>query len=225
MVKLRSRLNAPVNGWWFTDPAIDSKAFSAHDFNSLVMEVINRRKNNPRFNLSTDIATVQNEVDTQNALRMLSIRGADSYVTQTGGGPDPNLQARRSGGRAVAGSISNVAAGAATLADWLGEGGKPVSPQQSSLRASICAVCPQNGKGDWTKYFTEPAAAYIRRQLALKNQYNYTTPSDEQLGVCEACTCPLKLKVHTPINHIAKNMDEETRAKLDATCWVLQETK
>jgi hypothetical protein len=50
-----------------------------------------------------------------------------------------------------------------------------------------------------------------------------STMVDAQLNVCVACLCPLKLKVHAPLEFIARHMDPETRAALDPQCWMLAE--
>ena len=47
------------------------------------------------------------------------------------------------------------------------------------------------------------------------------TSKDAELNVCQACLCPLKLKVHTPMSLIQKRLKPEQRAELDPKCWIL----
>lgn len=116
-----------------------------------------------------------------------------------------------------------VAAGAATLSDWLGSGGKPVPQELANGRAETCAGCPKNMPGDWTSFFTLPAADLIRRQLAKRTELSVSTPLDDRINVCSACYCPLKLKVHCPIEHIQARMPDAVKNELAPDCWVLRE--
>lgn len=223
MVRLKSRTQSPVNGFQFIDPAIAADAMQTWDFESLVAQVQARRAANPRFGLTTDANSIRQEVDAQNALRMLSIRNAESYVTVEGG-PSPNRGASRSPSWAGAvGGVRKLAAGMGTLKDWLGSGGVAVPPPKSEGRAAVCVVCPQNQPGDILAMFTQPVAERIKAQLAIKNDLNLTTTYDDKLEVCQACACPLKLKVHTPLEHIAAHLPEAVKAQLDARCWILKE--
>jgi hypothetical protein len=236
MLRLRSRQNSPVGGFIFVDAAISPDPIQTWDFQSLVKQVASRRAANPRFGLSTDLNVIAAEVDLANAQRMLSIRGADSFIVQDteGGAANFPTPLRKSApGAAVA---ERMMAGAGILLDWLGSGGKPVSNELANQRAEVCAnrgpdpdhpgqflKCPQNQAGEWTKWFTVPAAAVIQRQIEKRHEMKLETAYDSTLGICAACSCPLKLKVHTPIEHIKSKMPEEQRAKLDNLCWILAE--
>lgn len=223
MVRLKSRTQCPVNGFQFIDAAISPNAIQTWDFEQLVREIQDRRVKNPRFKLPTDSNTIRQEVDQQNALRMLSIRGAESYITAEAGGPAPNRVAPQNWRQNVAGGVKRVAAGAGILRDWLGAGGVAVSAELALKRAGVCVACPQNKPGDFSAMFTQPVAERIRAQLAIKNDMNMTTPLDDKLEVCAACSCPLKLKVHTPLGHIKEHLSDEVKAALDKGCWILSE--
>ena len=225
MIRLASRVNACIGGFMFIDAPIDPNPLQDWGFTSLVNTVINRRLANPRFNLSTDFTSVSNEVDLQNAQRMLTIRGGNNYVIDDGNGgtATPFPKAHRSGLKSVAVKSENVLDGASILKEWLGEGGVPVLPELSIARAETCLKCPKNGEGDWTTYFTVPAAAVIRRQLTQKDGLELTTPHDSKLGVCTACSCPLKLKVHTPLVHILNHTRPEVLDNLIPECWMKTE--
>lgn len=225
MVRMKSRTQWPVGGWWFVDAPISDKPLGdgSWDHERLSQEVLARRKANPRFNLSTDINVIRDEVDIQNALRMLSIQGAESYII-TDGGPSPNRAASRSlNWRDAVGGVKRVAAGAGALKDWLGEGSVPVPKTQATDRAAVCAVCPQNQPGDLTSWFTQPVAARIKAQVAMKQDLDLRTPYDEKLHICVACACPLELKVNVPLKHIADHLSDEVKRRLDKSCWILKE--
>jgi hypothetical protein len=228
MVRLKSRTQCPVNGFQFVDAKIAPQPLKTWDFEGLVQQVRARRLSNPRFELSTDLAVIRQEVDEQNALRMLSVSGADSYIISDAGGPAPNRLAPRSlrhGAEVAGGGVKRAVSGMGVLKDWLGEGGVPVDGEKATARALICATCPKNAKGDWTTFFTQPVAALIRQQLSIRGDLELETRHDDALNVCEACGCPLKLKVHVPINHIAAHTGDEVKGALDPRCWILAEIK
>lgn len=222
-VRLRNRRNSPINGFQFREPKTGA-LLTSWGFDDLVGQVRQHRSQNPRFNLTTDKNAVETEVDEQNAMRMLAIRGAEAFITMDEVYvPKTIAPRRRSVFASVAGGVNKLAAGMSVLHDWLGEGGQAVPREQSARRAAVCANCPKNEPGDWTRFFTEEASETIRRQLAIKNDMALTTPDDEKLQVCGACLCPLKLKVHTPLMHIIKHMSAKVKGELHGECWILKE--
>ena len=114
-----------------------------------------------------------------------------------------------------------MAAGAALLMDWEQSKQPPVGPEVSAARAAVCVQCPKNTPGDFTSWFTKPVAEMLRSKLARLHAMNLTTPDDDRLHVCEVCLCPLKLKVHTPLDLIEKHMKPATKAELPPACWIL----
>jgi hypothetical protein len=224
MARLKNKWQCIPDGFWFLDAPISDQAMGPYwDYNLMLQEVQKRRQLNPRFGLPTDLPTIDAEAERQNAQRMLERRNCESYVIQDGLAP-PNFPVPRGHGWPSAAGVKRVAAGAATLLEWLGAGGQPVPGEQSDSRAGVCATCPQNQAGDWTTLFTAAAAAAIQKQLDSRRELKLATPHDDQLKVCAACSCPLELKVHVPIKHISARMSAETRARLDPRCWILKET-
>jgi hypothetical protein len=211
-----------VGGFQFTQPQT-GQSFLEWDFALLCRKVQAHREQNPRFNLSTEYHIIEVEVDEQNAQRMLSIPGADSYIVKDQGGPAPNFPRLPRRGASVVGA--RVAAVAHVLKSWLGDGGVPVSPDLAESRAKVCAVCPKNLAGDWMTFFAGPAVALLQKQLELKNGKDMKTSVDASINVCDACGCVLKLKVHVPLQHVAENMSDEVKGKLDGACWILGELK
>ena len=76
---------------------------------------------------------------------------------------------------------------------------------------------------EFETWFTRPAAEAIKLQLQKLAARKLATTVDSQLNVCTACLCPLKLKVHTPLPFILEHMSANTKAELDAKCWILSE--
>lgn len=229
--RLRDTRKWPPNGFTFIDAPINPQPYgeSYWDFETLVANVIARRKANPRFGLSTNFNDVRLEVDIQIATRVSRMPNTDSYWYEDngGGGIAPVFPvAHRNAPLSVAGTVKAVTAGIGVLTEWLGSGAEPVPMELANQRASICVSCPQNNtaKNVWD-YFTDSAASLIRKQIEIKNELTLTTQDDARLGTCEACTCVLKLKVHTPMSHILSHTSEEVRGRLDARCWVLSQDK
>ena len=82
-----------------------------------------------------------------------------------------------------------------------------------------------NGKGGWEAYFTVPVSNAIRREMERKRTMKLGTPSDDKLGVCEACSCPLPLKTFLPVSNILSKIQPAQKAALHPQCWILSEEK
>lgn len=225
MATLINRQMQIPNGLKFFQPETNWTPPPNASFDVIVNSLIAHRNANPflrdKHGWATDYPTVANEVDAFNA-RICESHGWTKYITSGGGGPAPKSwplpQPQPFQG------VRNVVAGAKTLIEWRGAGGQAVPAEQSGRRAEICSVCEQNGSTDLLSFFTQNVAEAIKLEIELKNQMKLQTPYDEKLGVCKACDCPMKLKVHTPIDHIKHHMPEAQRAKLDPKCWILAET-
>lgn len=226
---MKSRDAFPPNGWMFLQPETRWEAPTWQSFNVVVQALIEHRKANPalakQHNWALDWETVAKEVDAYNDARCRA-HGWLDFVSDGGAQPVPFQFPQRPFapvGVAAIASVKRVAAGVRTLLDWLGSGGRPVAKELANSRARVCVQCPQNGKGDWTRFFTKPASDQIKLQLEIRNDLKLETPDDDKLGVCEACLCPLKLKVWAPLPHILKEMDNSTKEKLVPDCWILKE--
>lgn len=103
-------------------------------------------------------------------------------------------------------------------ASWLGDGGQPVTPQQSHARASVCLPCPYNNanRPAW-KFIAEVGSWELRHQIELKREMKLSTPMDDWIHVCDACGCLLTLKVHAPLKHILATTDLDA---LPSYCWI-----
>lgn len=217
-----NRSTFPNGGWSFFQPQTNwwAPAPVSNTFDQQVVNIIKHRRANPavtgRFKLATDPATVGAELEEFTAKRL--------------GLPDPKLSPPPTrpqlgqGAVAAVAAVEKLAAGAALLLEWQESGQAPVAPALAEKRAAICAVCPKNEVGGFTKYFTAPVADNIRRRLARLHEMNLTTPSDDKLQVCAACLCPLRLKVWCPMDLIQARLKPEQRVELDPNCWILAGT-
>ncbi len=218
MNRVKNRNMSPVNGWHYHQPQTGwdlqkNAPSAAWDFNGAVQAIIAHRKANPRFNLATDQKTVEDQLDETNALRMLSIPGADIYV-QT----DPT-QLPKTTPRPLQ-RLQSVAVGASTVVEWIASEEEAVPKELANKRAEICTTCPMNDPGGLMDRFTAYAQNAIRFALNQRKGWNLTTPFDERLHVCSACLCPIPLKIWMPLSRIRAKMPKESFASLAEFCWI-----
>lgn len=121
--------------------------------------------------------------------------------------------------------IKQDAVGAAILADWIGDGGVPVSPNMAEARAAMCLNCPHHEPGRWWNiFFRDPIAKAIRRTLEFKNRMNLRLFDEDKFGMCLKCGCSPRLKVWVPIEHIAAHTPPEQVAEFPKDrCWIRSE--
>lgn len=220
-----SRSQIPPGGWQFYQPQTRWSAPTpiASTFDQTVNLIIKHRLSNPamivRHNLATDAVTVGNELESFTRTR-LGLGPASPPKL-----PPPPAAPQLSGAvqQAVA-AVKKLAAGTALLMEWDESGLPPVASSVSESRAAVCAGgCPKNEKGkSLSEYFTVPASNMIRRRFERLEQLELKTSHDAELNVCQACLCPLRLKVHTPMELILKRLKPEQRAELDPRCWILK---
>ena len=194
-------------------------------FHGLVQAVINARQANPhlvqKFGWSLDYDTVANEIDSYNAAVAESMGWTEFF---TSGEPQGHPRSFHQPPSSFPSSPLQVAAGAKPVIEWLASGAEAVKPEQATARALVCSKCPLNGKGDWTRFFTVPVTEAIRGALSQRSQWKLETEYDSVLGTCDACTCPLRLKVHMPIDRIWPKMKPEIRDSLHQDCWIRKES-
>ena len=230
MLQLKPNVT-PIGGWLFIDAPISADVLQDWSEDSLVNQVVARRQQNPRFNLTTDRSAVRAEVESQNAQRLSSMLKTplerSSYLIESGP-PDPApsfpVPHRPAPGGAVR-VAGRAVAGVKVMLDWLGSGLKPVDAPVAEARAQICAKCPQNQEGNFFQRIEGAVAARIKKTVELKNSMKLQTTVDDKLHSCMACDCWNPLKVFVPIDHILAHDSEEVRKKLDPGCWILAESK
>lgn len=215
----------PPSGYTFYQPETGWEAPKHRSFSDTVNAIIVHRRANPRHGLPTDRENVEAELEVYTVKRLQSIKGAENFLIESAlTGPPPSFHQPPSGQKPglVAGA-KKVSAGIAILLEWLGDGGEPVPQELAQSRASICASCPSNRVAKITDLFTVQASETIRKQLEIRKELKLSTSSDDKLGVCATCLCPLKLKVFAPITHIEHHTSEEVKSQLPSNCWMLSE--
>lgn len=225
MYRLANRQIQIPNGFSFYLPELKWQPAPFQSFDTLVNQVLQKVNGNPviaeKHRWPRDRAGVESWVDQYNA-QVCKNMGWSKYIIDD----EPASQSPKTLPPLHRNSrFARLVAGARTLADWLGSGGQPVNQEQAEGRAQVCVTCPRNKPGDLSTFFTEAASRVITSQLERRKELNLATKVDGNLGVCDACGCPLKLKVHVPIEHIVGKMSEETKKDLDPRCWILSEIK
>lgn len=218
-----SHTQTPPGGWQFYQPQTKWSAPNpiANTFDQQVTNIIKHRLANPattvQFKLATDFNSVAAELDSYTRTRLGM--PALSFPKPM---PPPSVPQLSAVAQAGVAAVKKIAAGAALLMEWEESGMPPVDASLSQKRADICATCPKNEQGkSLTDYFTGPLSEKMRARFARLFAMNLTTTQDDKLQVCSACLCPLRLKVHTPMELITKRLKPEQRAELDPRCWIL----
>lgn len=127
--------------------------------------------------------------------------------------------------QAVGESVSRAVAGARILYEWFGEGGVPVDQVLAQKRADFCIACPQNSSERGPLSTLSETA---HRHLEKRSEMKMWVMGEEKLGVCLVCDCPMKLKIHTPLDLITQHTTADTMRKLDnipTPCWVRDEVR
>ncbi len=227
-MRLVDRVKPPPGGYRYYVAQTNWSITPWVSFDVAVAEIVRHRLGNPYISSqngwSTDPAVVADELDAFNTA-VCQQMGWNAYITE-GGLPTAIPKARRSVSSSLqnlARAAGNLVSGVQTIAEWEIAGGHLVEQLLADQRATICSDCPRNVPGDLSSWFTQKAADLIRSQLESRNRMNIETASDDKLGICEACACPLKLKVHTPLDIILSKMSAESKAALDPRCWILKE--
>jgi len=229
MARLKSLTVHPPHGFSYLEPAAGMKKPFTGSFNSVVNQVSALRRANKylaeKHGWALDKAGIEYDVEQQNVARCIAHGWTDFLQSEAVAPPPPQGDLKKNlFGNVVGAGVKRVAAGVGVLLDWLGESAKPVDQATAEHRATVCAGCPQNGKGGLLEYFTGKAADKIKTQIEIKNDLLLKTSHDGELGTCLACMCKLDLKCHVPLKHILAHTSEDVKKKLDPRCWVLHET-
>lgn len=231
MARLKNRQKFIPNGFKFYDPNLRWTAPLNASFATICDGLRSARLANKGVTaakqLATDINAIAEEVDFYNAT-LCEQHGWTDYITGSAGGaaapapfyqppnqqpPSPSLMSR----------ARSVAAGSEALVEWIASGAEAVPQEKANQRAAVCAKCPLNGKGGWEKWFTVPVSNAIRAALRHKGEFKLATPDDDKLGVCEACSCPMALKVWVPFEKFFPKMPQADKDALHKDCWIRSE--
>jgi hypothetical protein len=227
-MRLADRNKFPPGGFRYYVPQTNWSITPWVSFDTAVSEIVAHRRANPyvasQNGWSLDTATVADELDSWNAA-VCKQMGWNQFITSGGGpSPDPKTMSSRSLPQSVASAAGKLSAGIATIAEWRIDG-VLVAQDLAETRAKTCSTCAKNGSGDLTSWFTVPAANIIKAELERRNDLKIHTTLDPMLGVCESCACPIRLKVHCPLEIINAKMSGDVRSALDPGCWILAESQ
>lgn len=203
---------------------------------AIARAVINLLQANPRvqaqlqWDLSIEGMTLR--IEEYNAQVCLQL-GYPQYVLAEGGQPDPppflghpsHNPSDPGKLAAAASSVKKIWAGIRTISEWIDVGAPAVPAEKSEQRAATCIACSKHGPGDFGSWFAKPAAEGIKRLVERAKDFKLSTPYDDKLNVCSECLCPMRLKVHMPIEIIRNGTNDETIAGLRQApaCWIVKE--
>jgi len=186
-------------------------------FDQTVQLIIKHRLANgaitARHKLRTDVSGVADELENYTRARLgMALMGADSPKTQPPQALPPAV-------RGAVAAAARLAEGVALLIDWLPTG-QTVAPDLSARRGGVCAVCPKNVDKAFASFFTEPVSERLRKMVEARKDLKLETPHDEKLGICDVCLCPMKLKVHVPLQDIVTKTKPATLSEFPEHCWL-----
>jgi hypothetical protein len=184
-----------------------------------------------RFKLSTDPAVVADQVDWFNA-NVALMMGATDYITSGDPLPAPKMQPQQHSSQsnvlaAAARKVKGLANGYKAIKSWSADGYPAIAEGLAEKRAGVCAGCPANQEGDFSSFVTLPFAERIKRDAEELSKRGLSTTQDNGLKICSKCDCPLRLKVHLPMDpYIVQTLTDELLGRLREipNCWILAES-
>lgn len=230
MARLKNRNHGIPPGFTYLQ-AQTGKQFKGHSFSDLVQQVIKHRTANPQHKYATDYGSVAEEVETYLVkilsanprwLRFLST-GTPQAPASKPWSPQQLLQKAGSAVGVAKTHIKNTVAGIGLYVDWFGHGGTPETKEEATRRAAICVRCPKLIKGDFVQRWNRATSFEIMTVLSILKDLDLSTEYDKQFdekGVCDACDCPMKAKIWSPLPIIKKHMVKESALKLWPQCWI-----
>jgi hypothetical protein len=117
----------------------------------------------------------------------------------------------------AAARLRQTAQGARILAEWLGDGGKPVDRQLAQDRIDTCNRCIHNKPTD-ARSINKAVAEAILEQEQARNDLAMFLYGEGLAGTCEVCGCYLKLKAWVPLNYLGNQ-------EMPDNCWISRERK
>lgn len=216
-------------GYQFRMPQIDpawTNKYAMVGFDASVQEIIRVRLANPaitaKHRLSVDPETVGRELLDFNRKRL--------GINTASGSPgffDPSrspvaVQGAAAGTRLIR-RASQISTGIRTIKELLQSGRGPVPHELAETRAATCVQCPLHKKGDLIDYFVKPVADLLRHHIEEARELKLSTSLDNELNVCTACHCPMRTKVHFPLDIILKHIEKPEHDALATQCWIRTE--
>jgi len=220
-MRLKSRTKFPPGSFQMIHPEAGQKEPWKGSFSEIVSKELVFRSKNPvlvqKNGWSLNIEDIEGDVDFYNSQRMIA-GGFLNFVELEGEVP---AQKKTGLFANVASAAAKVKTALAIYRDLLGPDGKVVAKEESERRAAICVQCPKNDiAGGLKKYFIKEAAREIMLVAGMLKDINVSTSQDDNLGVCEACECPMAVKVHVSNEILKKHISPDQVSKLHESCWI-----
>lgn len=213
---LRSLTTVPPGGWRLEQKLADGTIRKFHSM-GLVWEfaeqVADFRKGNGLPNATPK--EVVHEIETQTCERL---HGDREWCVDD--------EAKKKGLRPAFDRLSksaNLAVGAKTLIEWLGDGASAVSIPIAQARANVCITCDRNKLGHRWMKFTGDLVKVIAEQVRAKEAQKLHVENEDKLGICSECDCVNSLKIWLKPNILAERTSQETLDRLPAWCWLKTE--
>lgn len=222
-LRLKSRTEHPPYSFQILLPEVGMQSPIKGSFNACVDEFAKIVLANPaqaaKHNWPDYREGQEDWVDVHNAQRLaaqgfnqFTSDGSELYILP----PGQKKTGQRGG--AVA---DKLASGVAIWRDLFGEKEQTVEQPLSEKRASVCVTCPENDlKKGLANWFTSELAGQLLSVYEIMKGKNLVTSSDDKIGVCAKCLCPLRSKVWVVHSTIIKHMKKETVDSLPAHCWI-----
>ncbi len=225
-MKLKDRNKFVPYGYALNIPEVGMKKTITGSFSTIVTAFAQIVAKNPALAQKQGWPT--NRVDQENWIEQrechrLIASGFPTFVEMDGVSPPINVggASRNRPGENVVAAAKSIVAGVGVWIDLFGAEGKVVDKAEAERRATTCVACPLNDTHTSLKVlFIEKVAATIHKQYELLNEMSLRTSQDAKLGVCQACLCPTRSKVHVDLSHIKAHMSAEVESKLAPLCWI-----
>lgn len=108
----------------------------------------------------------------------------------------------------------------ALVSNRAGSGERPTQ-ELADQRASVCAVCPENGDIESCNHCNIKSINRLVEKLVGARK----TTSDSQLKFCKVCHCNLRAKIWTKHEAMWNHMSDSRKEALPDTCWLKTESK
>jgi hypothetical protein len=220
MATLREPQKSIPGGFVFLQPETKWSPPPFSSLDSIVQQLIQHRKGRPdliqKYGWHLDPAVVYQEVMAYNVAKCQQMGWTDYLI-----GSAEAIPFHPSRPRNILQKVRDVAGGAEVLIDWIKSGEEAVPVTLANKRAAICVACPMNKPGGLEAVFTVPIANAIHAAMQKRLDMKLTTEHDDKLHVCEACSCPLALKVFLPLDRILSKLKPTVQQALHPSCWIL----
>lgn len=222
-MRLKSRTKWLPHGFQLLLPQIGMKEPISGSFTDVVEAFSRIVDKNPdlaeKHGWPTNRTDQEDWIDERESHRMVA-HGWLNFVDLEGASPTQKKTSSKPFA-SVASAAGKAKTALAIYRDLFGPDGKVVAKEEAERRAAICVECPKNDTaGGLKKYFVEKAAAEIMGVFGMLKDLDVTTSLDNKLGTCEACSCPMRAKVHVSNEILKNNLKPDQIAKLDKNCWI-----